>query len=42
MAHSCSRARGTARSRFCEAATTAWMVAMVVTSAESMEGAGGA
>jgi hypothetical protein len=35
MAHSCSRVRGVARSRSCEAATTAWMLA---TSAEDVGG----
>jgi hypothetical protein len=42
MARSCSRARDAARSHSCEASTTAWMVAMAVTSAESVEGVGGA
>jgi hypothetical protein len=42
IARSCSQARDTARSRSCEAATAAWMVARAVASAESVEGAGGA
>jgi hypothetical protein len=39
MARSCSRARDAARSRCCEVATTAWMVAMTVTSADDAGGA---
>jgi hypothetical protein len=39
MARSCSRARDAARWRSCEAATTAWMVAMAATSGESVASA---
>jgi hypothetical protein len=39
MARSCSRARDTARSRSCEAATVAWIVAMAATNKESVAGA---
>jgi hypothetical protein len=42
MARSCFRARDVAHSRSCEVARAAWMVAMAETSAESVEGAGGA
>jgi hypothetical protein len=39
MVRSCSRARDAACSRSCEAATTAWIVAMAATNEESMAGA---
>jgi hypothetical protein len=39
MAHSCSTAWDAARTRSCEAARAAWMVAMAATSAESVDGA---
>lgn len=39
MARSCYKARDVTRSRFCEAATVAWMVAMAVTNGDSVAGA---
>jgi hypothetical protein len=36
MARSCYRARAATRSRSCEAATVAWMVAMTATNGESV------
>jgi hypothetical protein len=39
MEGSCSRVRDATCSRSCEAATTAWMVAMTATNTESVAGA---